>query len=456
MLKKISLIAVIAALLWILCACTPKIMVDNSNFRYDPENVDINMSGELTIWWAPMDYMAEPLQHAIERFNKIYKNIKINVREKVHAEYYDELNLSYLNNTTPDIVRLDHVYIQSLGESGLLVDLDAMTEGKVSEMEADKFLPATWEAMGIGDSVYGFPYDASITLLMYNDRICREVFGEDYQPPKNYEELKEQSIAVYNYENAEGVKPYKGFVMPLNAADYPYDVFLFNGWLERHGVSLLNDDRTACTVNTEAGIETYRKVKDMVTSGALQYIGYYPYLEESFTMSGETAFMEMGSWVYDSVKDMDMDNDGKCDIKVAMMPRMVDDIEPYSTLGVAGISVTSACKPENRPAAYEFVKFLTTDYESHMEMMTRMNVFPSLVDGFDDEYYTNGDEDWQEYWSVFKQQFMLGRPRPGTVHWPDIVTAIKKSQAQLLLGGAYTPEVVVEALSDKIDSILQS
>ena len=426
----------------------------DEDFRYNPQEVDYNMEGTVKIWWSIEPKMMDPLNRAIEKFNKIFPKIKINVEAKMRADYFDDLNLSFTSENVPDVVRLDHVYIQSLGESKRLVNLELMTDGAVSEMEESKFIDMTWDAMSIGNNLYGLPLESNTTLFMYNERICKEVFGADYAPPTTYEELKEQSLAVKAYKDADGNNPYLGFIMPINANNSKHDIYVANGFLARFGASILNEDRTECLLDSPEAIEAFTLLQTMMDSGVVDYVGYAPYLENQFIYEGTVAFLELGSWIYNDIINMDMDNDGSSDIKVAKIPVYKEGIPGYATLGSSGMAITSACKNENKPAAYEFIKFLSTDYETHLDFAKEMKVFPSLNEGLDDPYYTEGDQEWVDFWSIFKEQLMISVPRPGTMYFPSVETLIKKLERQLSTG-LNSPAKICGEIKKEMDEILK-
>lgn len=433
-----------------LCGCG-RSSVDIDSLRYDPETVDTSMSGKVEIWWGPMDYMKEPLEQAIVDFNKKFPNVEVKPIYQLHSDYYETLNLAYMNKTAPDLIRMDHVLLQSLGESKRVVNLNTLTEGKVVTMEKDKFLPASWQGVSIADNLYGFPFDTNTTLLMYNSVICEEVFGSNYTPPQTYEQLIADSKAVYEYEK-EGKNPYKGLVMAIDAKSSEHDIYVLNGWLSRFGATILNDDRSKATLNTPEAIEAMQKLVDAVEAGAIQHIGYAPTLENEFLYNGTTAFIEMGSWVYETIKLLDNNKDGKCDIKIAPMPVLKEGIDGYATLGLFGLGITNQCEPENIPAAYEFMKFLATDYDSQLNYTKRTNTMPTLLEGQNDPYYNEGEN--VEFWQAFKNQLQMSLPRPGTMLWPEITRELKTME-RMLMTGRYSVETVLNNTTKTINETIE-
>ena len=455
-LRKLTCLILAAACLAGGAACV-KLPEVNNDFTFDPDTVDpATLTGTVSVWWAPMDYMWEPMERAIEKFNKQYPNATIDLIKKTRADYYDDLNLAFANGTAPDVVRLDHVYVQSLGESGRVLDLTKMTGGKVEINEEEQFIDQTWQAMRIGEHQYGFPLESNTTLFMYNETICEEVFGPDYTPPTTFEELCEQSLQVRAYEK-DGENPYHGFIMPINASNSQHDMYVINGWMARFGASLLNDERTECTLNTPEAIEAFRTMQDAADSGAIEYTGYAPYLENQFIYDGTVAFIEMGSWIYNDVKGMDLNLDGESDIKVAAIPSTTEGIPGYATLGSSGLCINSTCKDENKIAAYEFIRFCATDYETHMDFAKEMKVFPSLEEGLEDPYYhepNESDPNWVEYWDIFMDQLLISVPRPGTKFWPEITTKLKYAEYKLVDGGQ-SPEKVANDVTADINKLFR-
>ena len=449
--KKVLYVALTVLTVFLCVACGGKTTTNGlSSNQYDPDNVDYNMSGEVRVWWGPMDFMKEPLERAIVNFNKLFPNVTIIPEYQLSSDYYNSLNLAYMNHTAPDVIRIDHVLLQSLGQSKKVYDLNELTGNKVTN-DKEKFLDAAWDGVSIGNKLYGYPFDTNTTLLMYNEVICKEVFGDDYTPPTTYEELKADSLAVYNYEK-DGKKPYKGLVMAIDANGTEHDIYVLNGWLSRFGASILNDERTRATLDTAEAIEAMEKLVDLKQSGAVQYIGYAPTLENEFLYNGTVAFIEMGSWVYNTIKLIDANDDGESDIKIAMMPQLKENIPGYATLGLFGLGITNQCKQENIPAAYEFIKFLATNYEAHLDYSTSSYTMPSLVAGYDDPFYSEGKD--KEFWDVFEEQLKLSVPRPGTMLWPEITIELKTMERSLM-AGRYKPKQILENSNKLLNELFE-
>ena len=447
--KKIFSLLILASIVLFASSCKKTSTRVDSYF--DPSEITSETSGDVRIWWGPMDFMKEPLERAITKFNTLYPNINVTVEYQLSSDYYDALNLSYMNNTAPDIIRIDHVLLQSLGQSRRVLDLNMITNNLATVQEKDKFLDASWSGVSIGDELYGLPFDTNTTLLMYNEVICKEVFGEDYEPPKTYEELKRDSLAVYQYER-DGKHPYKGLIMSIDANGSEHDIYVLNGWLSRFGATILNDDRTKATLNTPEAIEAMEKLVELKESGAVQYVGYSPTLENEFLYSGTVAFIEMGSWVYNTIKLMDVNEDGKCDIKIAMMPELKDGISGYATLGLFGLGITNQCKEENLKAAYAFLRFLATDYDSHLDYSKSSYTMPSLKAGYTDPFYTSGND--KDFWDIFNAQLQLSLPRPGTMLWPEIVTELKTMERSLM-AGRYSVDKIMNNTTNTINELIE-
>ena len=448
--KLLALVLVLLLTFSTMMGCKPK-KTNVDELRYDPTAVNTSMTGRVEVWWGPMDYMKTPLENAIVAFNKKFPNVEVVPKYQLHSDYYETLNLAYMNNTAPDVIRMDHVLLQSLGESKRVVDLNKLTDKKVETMEKDKFLPASWEGVSIADHLYGLPFDTNTTLLMYNSVICEEVFGEGYVPPRTYEELVAHSKAVYEYEK-EGKKPYKGLIMAIDAKASEHDIYVLNGWLSRYGATIMNEDRSQATLDTPEAIEAMQKLVDMVEAGACEHVGYAPTLENEFLYNGTVAFIEMGSWVYDTIKMLDVNKDGESDIKIAPMPSLKEGIPGYATLGLFGLGITNQCKAENVPAAYEFIKFLATDYNAHLEYAKSTNTMPSLIAGQSDPYYSEGEN--AEYWQAFKLQLQASLPRPGTMLWPEITRELKTME-RMLMTGRYSVATVLQNTTKTINEIIE-
>lgn len=149
--------------------------------------------------------------------------------------------------------------------------------------------------------------------------------------------------------------------------------------------------------------------------------------------------------------------DGESDIKVAAIPSTTEGIPGYATLGSSGLCINSTCKDENKIAAYEFIRFCATDYETHMDFAKEMKVFPSLEEGLEDPYYhepNESDPNWVGYWDIFMDQLLISVPRPGTKFWPEITTKLKYAEYKLVDGGQ-SPEKVANDVTADINKLFR-
>ncbi|MBQ7058919.1 MAG: extracellular solute-binding protein [Firmicutes bacterium] len=147
-----------------------------------PENFDTSKNYEIT-FWAKNDTnktQTDIYHRAIEDFQKLYPNIKVNMR--LYTDYgriYNDVITNISTNTTPNvcITYPDHIATYMTG-SGTVVSLDKLMDDPKyglggSELQYDgptkeEIVPQFLKECTIGEEIYAIPYMRSTEALYIN------------------------------------------------------------------------------------------------------------------------------------------------------------------------------------------------------------------------------------------------------------------------------------------------
>ena len=371
----------------------------------------------LSIWWAEEDSFKAPLLEAIREFEDANPGIRIEPQWTPNFDYYENYKIALAGGEAPDIVKIDHVFVQTLGYSGQIYDLTDMGANSVK----DQFVPSTWEANMYKDQVFALPFDANTLALLYN----KDMFNEaGLQPPTTLEELIQISNELSSPE--EGVY---GYTIPFEAGVSGFLSFQFVGWIARNGGSILNDDWSAATVNTPEVINALEQVKSLVETGAAPANAF---MEPDF-YAGQIGMLEMGPWHVPTITA----EDAAADFGVAPVVSLKDGVPTYAPLGLYSLALTKeTAHPEE---AYKFIEFLATNEAFQLAYSKTTNLMPSLTSLYDDEFYDN------DIWQVFIEQLQNTVSRPGTPAWPQVDQALNDAIQKVLLDVATPEEALAEA-----------
>ena len=142
------------------------------------ENTDNELSGTIVLWESfPQRYFTESLiaQYAkvldnyIEKFTKLYPQVKIITETKQEDDFIEELEQELEKGLGPDLIYAQSIYIVPLIKAKVLRPLD---ENSVDLLQ---FRFEALDQFFYQDKMYGVPIDLITQVLCYNKGKVREV-----------------------------------------------------------------------------------------------------------------------------------------------------------------------------------------------------------------------------------------------------------------------------------------
>lgn len=380
----------------------------------------------LTIWWAEQDKFKAPLLEAIRAFEAENPNVTIEIEWTPNFDIYEKYKIALVGGEAPDIVKIDHVFVQTLGYNDKILDLTQFGANDVK----DQFIQSTWAANMYKDAVYALPFDANTLALMYNKDLLDEA---GVQPPTTLEELITASQAV----NALGKEGVHGYTIPFDPGASGFLSFQFNGWIARNGGSVLNDDWSASTINSPEVINAIYQLKSLIDTDAAPA---NVFMEGDF-YAGKVGMLEMGPWHVPTITK----EDAPANFGVVPTFGLAEGIDTYAPLGLYSLAISGDTKYPQE--AYDFVEFLATSEAMHISYSKATNLMPSLISAYENEFYN--DETWQ----MFIKQLESTVSRPGSPAWPEIDQIINDMLQEVLLDVA-TPEEAAAKAEEKINEAI--
>ncbi|WP_304943227.1 sugar ABC transporter substrate-binding protein [Vallitalea guaymasensis] len=389
----------------------------NTDGKVNEQQGDSKKQVKLSIWWASQDEFKQPLLDAIAEYEAEHPNVKIEPEWLANFDYYDNYKVALAGKTAPDIVKIDHVFVQTLGYNDQILELSEFGANDIK----DKFVESAWKANMYQDNVYALPFDANTLALMYNEDLLAKAGKE---VPTTYEELKDVALAI-NDLGEEGVY---GYTVPVNPKGSGFLSFQFSSWVARNGGSILNDDWSASTLDSKEAVNALQQVDDLLSCGA---IPPNVYLENEF-YEGKIGLLEMGCWNINR-----LNADETASLNVAPLVSLKDGVTGYAPLGLYSLAITKATKHQQE--AYDFCKFLATNKDLQLSYAKQTHLMPSLKDSLEDEMFNTPE------WKVFVEQFKNTVSRPGSPAWPSIDKHLSNAIQKVLTGVAEPEEALKEA-----------
>lgn len=288
---------------------------------------------EITFWHAMNGDQEKTLQKLTDEFMSSNKNIKVTLqnqssypelKQKLTATVASPKDLPTMTQAYPDWV-LDAV------KENLVLDLEPYINNETLKFDNyEDILENFREGSKIDGKIYGMPFNKSTDVLWYNKTLLDEL---NLQPPTNYEELVKVSKEIKDKKGIAGV----GF----DSLNTYYTTFL------------KNEGKTFDSSLDVTGKESAKAVNyylDGIKEGYFRIAGTDKYLSGPF--GSETVAMYVGSNAGESF--VKSGAEGKFEPAAAPYPA---EIAPQQG---TNLYVFNNATSEQRTAAFEFMKFLTS------------------------------------------------------------------------------------------------
>lgn len=352
-LKKIVSVLTAALLVTSLTACSSSSSEDSS--------------GKVKLRFATWD-SEESLtiqEDLVKKFNEQQDDIEV-VLEAYGSEFDTKLAAGMGAGDTPDIMYMWNYPLYS----GALEPLDSYIEKEGSDYKGS-FFETLWNYNSYEDTTYGIPVGYTTHVMYYNKDLFDKAGAEYPNGDWTWNDVKEVSKKISN-------KDEKIYGFAFSAQPDPYD-FEMNLW-NNNTAYIGSDNQLAGNVDSKESIEVYKTYQDMVKEGiALSTEG-----DGTTEMkSGSVGMFINGSW---SITDLKAQG---TNFGVTVLPTFKEGEKSSSVVSSSGISMSKECK--NKDAAWEFIKFWTSEEANQARINYELPVLKSVADSsklLDDEIYS--------------------------------------------------------------------
>lgn len=316
---------------------------------------------EITFWHAMNGKQEESLTKLTEAFMAENENVVVNLQNQ--SSYNDlQQKITATLASPSDLPTMTQAYTNWLYDpiqDGLVVDLKPYVENKTIGFDNyEDILEGLRSGVEMDGKIYGLPFNKSTETLWYNKTLFEEL---NLKVPTNYEELAEVSKKIYEEKGIPGA----GF----DALSTYYTTYLKN-----NDVTFDADADVTSDISVEAANYYLEGIKE----GYFRIAGTDKYLSGPF--GNETVAMYIGSTAGESFAVQGAA--GKYEVGVAPYPAK------YALQQGTDLYMFSNASAEQRTAAYEYMKFLTSK-ESQITWAIDTGYMPIRTSAIESDEYKN-------------------------------------------------------------------
>lgn len=368
----------------------------------------------------------------VAKFNEANPNIKVEIEYVAYDALHDKITTAMAANPpTYDVVLVDDIWYAEFAKNGYLWDVTDQIDAKT---KSDVFASA-WDITTVNGRAYGMPWLLDEKYFYYNEAMLKE--AGIAAPPTTWQEMMDQAKILKD----KGIVEYP---IVWSWAQAEAAICDFVTLLYGNGGSLV-DANGAPAFNNPQGVATLQWMLDSIDAGVSNPAST-TYLEEDVrnTFSqGKAAFALNWLYMYDMAALNEKESTIVGKVKMSLIPAFEGNAAASSSInGSMGFSVID--KSPNKEAAWEYVKFLTSnaiqqEYSAHL-----LPIYQSNYSGDGLTKLTSLNASNPVTVPMFNAQFPFSHVRPKVPYYSEGSVALQLA-IQEALTKAKTPQ---QALDD--------
>jgi len=434
--KKPFLVALSFILVLMISACGAK---DSGN---EPSNGNVDSAsgngasqpsggnaGPVTITFWHHYSTASPeektlLEVLIPKFESEHPDIRVKAISYPWADLHQKLQLVGSVGESPDVARLDIIWVPEFQERGMLTALDETFED--FDEIAGQLLEGPVSTGKIGGKHYALPLNTNTKVLFWNQSMFEESGLSG--PPATMDEFFEVVNALKTREGtswAFGEPALQGWnILP---------------WIWSNGGDVLSEDFSTADgyLNGPASVEILGRLKEAFSKGKIS--GFRPgdaAVSEGHAQ-GQYAMIVEGPWTVAQFKGQ------FSDFAVNMAPFPAGKAGSVQVLGGEDIGIFSKDKKEQ---SWEFVKFMVSEFaQIEMGKAGQIPVNKAAME--------HPDIKAVDYYGPFLDQLRTAKARPPAAAWPKIDLVLNDAMFEIFLTDGDIKTILDKAV-EQIDQLL--
>lgn len=284
-----------------------------------------------------------------EEYHKENPNVKVTpVYAGSYADTRTKVQAAIKGGNTPDLAIMFSIDLYSLLSMDAIADIDSFCTTDADKEWLNGFYDGFMMNSRDGETTYGIPWQRSTIVLYYNKDAFEAAGLDPEQPPKTWDELKEDAKKLTITENGQTTQ--YGIQIPSDGYAY---WMLQTFCVEQNGFNLMNETGTETYYDDERTAKGLEFWKSLADDGSMpEGIVAWATTPSDF-LEGKTAMMYHTTGNLTNVK-----NNASFNFGVAMLPAN----ESYgSPTGGGNFYIFKGVSEERQQAAFDFIKWMTDD-----------------------------------------------------------------------------------------------
>ena len=227
----------------------------------------------------------ETLQKMYEAFHEEHPNITVEIETIAMDDYFTQMQTRVAGGTAPDCYELNIENFASYANKGVLAEISGVDLSRLDETALSAF--------NVDGKQYGLPGNFSNVVLIYNKDLFDQAQVEYPTADWTQEDVQAAAEAI----RALGDDIF-GYYQPVTYNEF-YKV------AAQYGGSLLNEDGTAFTINSEANVKAAQMMVDRVLESNVQptEVQMGGMGDWDLFMSGRLGMIPTGIWAFSTFAD---------------------------------------------------------------------------------------------------------------------------------------------------------
>ncbi|MFT0545205.1 ABC transporter substrate-binding protein [Allopusillimonas ginsengisoli] len=286
----------------------------------------------------------------VDEFEKGHPDIKI---KSIYAGSYQDsvakALTAYKGGSAPQLAVLLSTDMFTLIDEGAIVPFDPMVKTDEDKKWVNGFYKAFMANSQTDGKTWGIPFQRSTIVMYYNKDLFKEAGLNPETPPSTWDELVAQAKKLTKTDSAGQTQQW-GLEIPSGGS---FAYWLFQALTTPNDAMLMNAEGNQVSLDKPAVIEALQFWHDLAYKHKVMPTGTIDWgtTPKDFLV-GKTAMMWTTTGNLTNVR-----KNAKFDFGVAPMPKAKRGGSPT---GGGNFYLFESATPEQRDAAYQFVKWMTT------------------------------------------------------------------------------------------------
>lgn len=338
------------------------------------------------------------IEKLVKAWNESHPAIQIEASFVPAEQFVTKFGTMFAGGTPPDIVAIDLVYGPQFAAAQQLTDITDLAKALPY---FDQLSPSHVRLATYNGRIYGLPFNAEASVLMWNKDLFQEAGLDPEKPPKTWAEIADAAAKI----TALGDGKY-GYYFSGNCAGC--NAFTFMPLIWANGGDIFSEDGTQATLTdpwVKEALLFYRQmwVDGVIPPGA-QTDGGTEFLN-TFA-SGKIGMQGLGAFAIAAIKS----SNPNMNFGVSFLPGKEGGESSFA--GGDIISIPAGSKYVNE--AFEFIKWLTSE-ETQLSLYAKEGSLPVRIDLAENEYFKADPR-----LTVNTQAMAIGRT-PYTIYYNELI-----------------------------------